>query len=106
MPKIKTHPWDPADHIVDGEDVLVYLKVIAPEEYDPVATPYLMDCIRRSEGIAEVVDVEFHEQDGEKAVTVTVANGASATIAIAPEVDVETISNALVPARAPEPIVP
>ena len=48
MAKVKTHPWDPADHIVDGEHVLAYLHVITKEEYDPYVTPYFLDCIARS----------------------------------------------------------
>ncbi len=101
MSKIKTHPWDPADHIVDGEDVLVYLKVIAHEEYDPGVTPYFLDCIARSRGVAEIAMVAFSEKDANRTVTVTTTSGASTTLAIAPEVDVDSIRRALTPAPAP-----
>lgn len=101
MSKIKTHPWDPADHIVDGEDVLVYLKVIVHEEYDPDVTPYLLDCIARSRGVSEIAMVAFSEKDANRAVTVTTTSGASTTLAIAPEVDVDSIRRALTPAPAP-----
>ena len=59
MAKIKTRPWDPADHIVDGEDVLAYLKMVTPEEYDPAITPFFLDCIARSKGVAEIASVDF-----------------------------------------------
>ena len=102
MPKIKTHPWDPADHIVDGEDVLAYLKVVTPEEYDPVATPFLMDCIARSKGVAEIASLVCHEaRDGNRSITITTISGAETTIAIAPEVDVDSIRRAFTPAPAP-----
>ena len=106
MAKVKTYPWDPAEHIVDGEDVLAYLHVITKEEYDPNVTPRFLDCIARSKGVAEIAGLQFHERNGEHSVTVTTINGASTTIAIAPEVDVESIRNALTPARASEPVAP
>ena len=107
MPKIKTHPWDPADHIVDGEDVLVYLKMVTPEEYDPDNTPYFLDCIARSRGVAEIAGVEFREQDdGSRSVTVTTNAGKSAAIAIAREADPQSIKNALTPQPARHPISP
>ena len=61
MAKIKTRPWDPADHIVDGEDVLAYLKMVTPEEYDPAITPFFLDCIARSKGVAEIATCEFRQ---------------------------------------------
>ena len=106
MAKIKTHPWDPADHIVDGEDVLTYLATVTPAEYDPVTTPFFLDCIARSRGIAEISAYEFNEQSGIRSLTVTTTSGASTTLAIAPEVDVDSIRRALTPANAPEPISP
>ncbi len=106
MANTKTHPWDPADHILDGEDVIAYLKMATPEEYDPVITLYFLDCIARSSGVAEITSVDFHEQGGNRSVTVTTVNGTSATIVIAPDVDADSIRNALVPTPAPEPISP
>ena len=101
MAKTKTHPWDPADHIVDGEHVLVYLKTVTPDEYDPVVTPFFLDCIARSKGLAEITVVSFNEKDSNRAVTVTTTSGASTTLAIAPEVDVDSIRRALTPAPTP-----
>jgi hypothetical protein len=101
MAKSKTHPWDPADHIVDGEDVLVYLKLVTPEEYDPVTTPYFLNCIARSRGVAEIASCEFHEPDGIRSITVTTTSGVSATLAIEPNIDADSIRAALTPAPAP-----
>ena len=106
MAKIKTRPWDPADHIVDGEDVLAYLKMVTPEEYDPAITPFFLDCIARSKGVAEIATCEFHEQDGVRSITVTTVKGVSATISIAPDVDADSIRDALMPTHTPEPISP
>ena len=58
MTKLKTHPWDPAEHITDGEDVIYYLHVISPEGYDPDVTPFILDCIARSKGVTEIAAVE------------------------------------------------
>ncbi len=102
MAKTKTHPWDPADHIVDGEHVLVYLKTVTPDEYDPVVTPFFLDCIARSKGVAEITGLVCHEAgDGNRSITITTISGAEATIAIAPEVDVDSIRRALTPAPTP-----
>ena len=107
MAKVKTYPWDPAEHITDGEHVLAYLHVITKEEYDPYVTPYFLDCISRSKGVPEIASLVCHESDdGNRSITITTISGAETTIDIAPEVDVAAISNALVPARAPEPRVP
>ena len=104
MAKIKTRPWDPADHIVDGEDVLAYLKMVTPEEYDPAITPFFLDCIARSKGIAEIATCEFHDRDGVRSVTVTTVNGVSATFEVVPEVDADSIRDALMRTHTPEPI--
>ena len=105
MPKIKTHPWDPAEVIQTGEDAILFLK-ISLEDYDSTFKAP-MDCIARSKGVAEIAGLVCHESDdGNRSITITTTSRAEATIDIAPEVDVETIINALVPARAPEPIVP
>ena len=30
MPKTKTRPWDPAEHLADAEDMAAYLASVAP----------------------------------------------------------------------------
>ena len=105
MAKTKTHPWDPADHILDGEDVIAYLKVTTPEEHDHVITPYFLDCIARSKGVAEITSLVCHEAgDGNRSITITTISGVEATMAIAPEIDLDSIRTALTP--APTPISP
>ena len=97
MAKVKTHPWDPAEHIVDGEDVLAYLHVITVEEYDADVTPYFLDCIARSKGVTEIAGVVCHESsDGGRLVTVATTGGVEAKIDVAPEVDLDSIRGALV----------
>ena len=105
MVKVKTYPWDPADRIETGEDAVMFLR-ISLEDYDSTVFGALMDCIARSKGVAEIKTCEFHVQNGVRSVTVTTVNGASATIVIAPNVDADSIRNALVPTPAPEPISP
>lgn len=96
--KIKTRPWDPAEHIADGEDVLVYLQTITPEEYDPDTTPFFLDCIARSKGVSQIAGVVFHQTDsGALSVTVATAGGACATIAMAPAVSPALLQQALTP---------
>ena len=105
MAKVKTYPWDPAEVIQTGEDAILFLK-ISLEDYDSTFNA-LMACIARSRGVAEIASLVCHEaHDGNRSITITTISGAETTIDIAPEVDVEAISNALIPARAPEPIVP
>ena len=105
MVKVKTHPWDPSDHIVDGEDVLAYLQVITEEEYDPKVTPFLLNCIARSKGVAEIARVTLNEPNaGQRSVTVTTTAGASTTIPIAPDVDSDAILQALSPRPAVKPV--
>ena len=105
MAKAKFRPWDPAEVIETGEDAIRFLR-ISLEDYDSTFNA-LMDCIARSKGVAEIASLACHDtDDGNRFITVTTVSGAEETIAIAPEVDVETISNAILPARAPEPIVP
>ena len=102
MAKVKTYPWDPAEHIMDGRDVIAYLHVITKDEYDPYVTPYFLDCIARSKGVAEITGLVCHEaDDGNRSITITTISGAETTIAIAPEVDVDSIRRALIPAPAP-----
>ena len=98
MAKIETRPWDPAEHIADGEDVLAYLEAITEEEYDPDVTPLFLDCIARSKGVVEIASVEFSDTDGgARSVTITTTGGATATIAIAPDVSLDSIRQALLP---------
>lgn len=105
MAKVKTYPWDPADHIETGEDAIRFLR-ISLEDYDSTFNA-LMDCIARSKGVTEITGLVCHETgDGNRSITITTMSGASTTLAITSEVDVGIISNALLPARAPEPIVP
>ncbi len=103
MAKTKPHPWDPADQIVDGEDAIMFLK-ISLEDYDSMDFDALMECIARSRGVAEITTCAFNSQDGVGSVTVTTTSGASATLTIAPEVDVDSIRRALISNRAPETI--
>ena len=105
MAKVKTYPWDPADHIEDGEDVLIYLEVITPEEYDRHVTLFILDCIARSKGVAEIAGVAFNETgDGRRSVTLTTTSGAEATVAIAPEVDLDRIRQTFSPRPVSESV--
>ena len=105
MAKVKTHPWDPADHILDGDDVLVYLKMVTPEEYDPLTTPYFLDCIARSKGVSQIADVILDDADpAQRSITVTTTAGASTTIDIAPDVNADAILQALSPQRSVKPV--
>ena len=105
MAKVKTYPWDPAEVIETGEDAILFLK-ISLEDYDSTFNA-LMACIARSRGVAEIASLVCHEaHDGNRSITITTISGAETTIDIAPEVDVEAISNALIPARSSEPIAP
>ena len=100
MAKVKTYPWDPADHIETGEDAILFLK-ISLEDYDSTFNA-LMACIARSKGVAEIASLVCHEAgDGNRSITITTTSGASTTLAIAPEVDVDSIRRALTPAPAP-----
>lgn len=98
MTKLKTYPWDPAEHITDGEDVICYLQVVSPEEYDPDVTPFMLDCIARSKGVAEIAGVEFSDTEGGvRSVTITTTSGVEATITIAPAVNLDSVRQALTP---------
>ncbi|MYC35189.1 MAG: hypothetical protein F4X64_18740 [Chloroflexi bacterium] len=100
MPKVKTYPWDAADHIETAEDAILFLK-ISLEDYDSTFNA-LMDCIARSKGVAEIASLVCHEAgDGNRSITITTISGAETTIAIAPEVDVDSIRRAFTPAPAP-----
>ena len=105
MTKLKTHPWDPAEHITDGEDVICYLQVVSPEEYDSDVTPFMLDCIARSKGMAEIAGVEFSDTEGGgRSVTITTTGGVEETIAIAPEVNLDSVRQALTPRDRPAPV--
>ena len=104
MAKAKFRPWDPAEVIQTGEDAILFLK-ISLEDYDSTFSA-LMNCIARSKGVSEIAGVDFHDQGGVRSVTITTISGASTTIDIAPEVDVESIRNTLTPARESEPVAP
>lgn len=100
MAKVKTYPWDAADHIETGEDAILFLK-ISLEDYDSTFNA-LMNCIARSKGVAEITGLVCHEaDDGNRSITITTTSGASTTLAIAPEVDVDSIRRAFTPAPAP-----
>lgn len=97
MAKVKTYPWDPADVIETGEDAILFLEV-SFEDFDPNVFDALLDCIARSKGVAEIAGIEFDETgDGGRSVTITTTSGAEATVAIAPEVNLESIRQALTP---------
>lgn len=103
MAKAKFRPWDPAEVIQTGEDAILFLK-ISLEDYDSTFNA-LMDCITRSRGVAEIASLVCHESDdGNRSITITTISGAETTIAIAPEVDGDSIRDALTP--APEPASP
>ncbi len=105
MTRLKSYPWDPAEHIADGEDVICYLEIVSPEEYDPDVTPFFLDCIARSKGVAEIAGVVFHEQDdGRRSITITTTSGVEETIAIAPEVSLESVRQALTPRDQTAPV--
>ena len=100
MAKAKFRPWDPAEVIETGEDAILFLK-ISLEDYDSTFNA-LMDCIARSKGVAEIASLVCHEAgDGNRSITITTISGAETAIAIAPEVDVESIRRAFTPAPAP-----
>ena len=100
MAKATFRPWDPAEVIETGEDAILFLK-ISLEDYDSTFNA-LMDCIGRSKGVAEITGLVCREADGgNRSITITTTSGASTTLAIAPEVDVDSIRRALTPAPAP-----
>ncbi len=104
MVKAKFRPWDPAEVIETGEDAILFFK-ISLEDYDPKVFGALLDCIARSKGVAEIASVVFHEQDdGGRSVTITTASGVEETIAIAPEVSLESVRQALTPREPAAPV--
>ena len=51
--KLKTRPWDPAEHIQSEEDVAAYLEA-AFEDGDPAVIAAMLGHIARSKGMAAV----------------------------------------------------
>ena len=103
MAKVKTYPWDPADHIETGEDAIRFLK-ISLEDYDSTFNA-LMNCIARSKGVAEIAGIEFDPTgDGGHSVTITTTSGVEETIAIAPAVSLESVRQALTPREPAAPV--
>ncbi len=104
MPKVKTYPWDPADVIETGEDAILYLQ-ISLEDYDPSVFDALMNDIARSKGVTEIAAVEFSDTgDGGRSVAITTTAGAKTTIAIAPDVSLDRIRQALTPRDRAAPV--
>lgn len=104
MAKVRFRPWDPAEVIETGEDAILFFK-ISLEDYDPKVFGALLDCIARSKGVAEISGVAFNETDGgHRSVTVTTTGGATATIAIAPDVSLESIRQAFTPRDRAAPV--
>ena len=104
MGKVKTYPWDPADVIETGEDAIFFLEA-SFEDFDPNVFGALLDCIARSKGVAEIASVVFHEQDdGGHSVTITTTSGVEETLAIAPEVSLESVRQALTPRDQAAPV--
>ena len=90
--------------IETGEDAILFFK-ISLEDYDPKVFGALLDCIARSKGVAEIAGVVFHEQDdGGRSVTITTTSGVEETIAIAPEVRLESVRQALTPRDQAAPV--
>ena len=103
MTKVKTYPWDAADHIETGEDAILFLQ-ISLEDYDSTFGA-LMDCIARSKGVAYIASVVCHETgDGGRLLVITTTSGAEATIDLAPEVDLNAIRRAMSPELRPAPV--
>ena len=103
MAKAKFRPWDPAEVIETGEDAILFFK-ISLEDYDPKVFGALLDCIARSKGVAEIAGVEFsYTDDGGRSVTIT-TSGVEEAIAIAPEVSLESVRQALAPRDQAAPV--
>ncbi len=104
MAKVKTYPWDPAEVIETGEDAILFLEV-SFEDFDPNVFDALLDCIARSKGVAEIAGVEFSDtEDGGRSVTITTTGGATTTVAIAPDVSLDSIRQALTPQEQAAPV--
>jgi probable addiction module antidote protein len=53
MPKTKTRPWDPAEHLADAEDMAAYLEA-ALEDGDPRIVAAALGDIARAKGMTQV----------------------------------------------------
>jgi probable addiction module antidote protein len=51
--KIKTIPWDPADHLKTDEDIAEYLDVVF-EDGDPALIAHALGDIARAKGVARI----------------------------------------------------
>lgn len=53
MARVKTRPWDPAEHLTTNEDIVAYLKA-ALEDGDPELIEVVLQNIARASGLARV----------------------------------------------------
>ncbi len=53
MPKTKTRPWDPVEHLADAEDMAAYLEA-ALEDGDPRVVAAALGDIARAKGMTQV----------------------------------------------------
>ena len=53
MPKTKTTPWDPADHLETEEDMVAYLEA-ALEDGDPTLVAAALGDIARAKGMTQI----------------------------------------------------
>ena len=53
MPKTKTRPWDPAEHLADAEDMAAYLEA-ALEDGDPRLVAAALGDIARAKGMSQL----------------------------------------------------
>ena len=51
--KLKTYPWDPADHLKTDEDIVGYLEA-ALEEDDPVLLAAALGDVARAKGMTDI----------------------------------------------------
>ena len=53
MPKTKTRPWDPVEHLADAEDMAAYLEA-ALEDGDPRVVAAALGDIARAKGMTQL----------------------------------------------------
>jgi len=53
MPKLKTIPWDTAEHLETPEDIAAYLEA-AFEDGDPELIGHALGAVARSKGMTEI----------------------------------------------------
>jgi len=53
MAKTKTKPWDPAEHLKTGEDIVAYLEA-ALEDDDPALVAAALGDIARAKGMTDI----------------------------------------------------